>query len=63
MRIDRPLSCNNCFLCPCSKQGMIIEAPPGVEIGSVRQRLSMFGPRLEIRDEQEKVLYLSLIHI
>ena len=58
MRIERPLACNNCFLCPCSKQGMTIEAPPGVEIGSVRQKLSMFGPKLEIRNLQGDAVYI-----
>ncbi|CAJ0918757.1 unnamed protein product, partial [Mesorhabditis belari] len=56
IRIDRPYKCcasdNYCYACfPCCAQHSIIEAPPGKQIGAVRQRAACCSPCFYIRDE------------
>lgn len=50
IRIERPVRCDNCWLCPCMAQAMTVECPVGQLAGTVEQSMSLFTPTYQILD-------------
>ncbi|XP_023336636.1 phospholipid scramblase 3 [Eurytemora carolleeae] len=57
IKISRPTRFDNCLICPCLLQSMVVESPIGVVVGKVEQKLTLFSPEYEVLDADDTPVF------